>query len=101
MGRTVVECSAIDNTIWGKPEPFKQWRAQLGRERLEEIDDPELSVILLSWIAIWVVFQIRLRHRNQLKFTKKTLNRKNSGDDFIVVTAIFMPLKQLQTSRIP
>ena len=24
-----------------KAEPFKQWLAQLGRERLEEIDDPE------------------------------------------------------------
>ncbi len=27
-----------------KAEPFKQWLAQLGRERLEEIDDPELGI---------------------------------------------------------
>jgi len=27
-----------------KAEPFKQWLAQLGRERLEEIDDPEQGV---------------------------------------------------------
>ena len=27
-----------------KAEPFKQWLAQLGRERLEEIDDPEKNV---------------------------------------------------------
>ncbi|MDR2891177.1 MAG: Bro-N domain-containing protein, partial [Alistipes sp.] len=26
-----------------KAEPFKLWLAQLGRERLEEIDDPELG----------------------------------------------------------
>jgi len=25
-------------------EPFKQWLAQLGRERLEEIDDPEIGI---------------------------------------------------------
>ena len=27
-----------------KAEPFKQWLAQLGRERLEEIDDPEIGI---------------------------------------------------------
>jgi hypothetical protein len=27
-----------------KAEPFKQWLAQLGRERLEEIDDPEQGI---------------------------------------------------------
>jgi hypothetical protein len=27
-----------------KAEPFKMWLAQLGRERLEEIDDPELGI---------------------------------------------------------
>ncbi|MDR1755660.1 MAG: hypothetical protein LBR65_01700 [Culturomica sp.] len=27
-----------------KAEPFKQWLAQLGRERLEEIDDPERGI---------------------------------------------------------
>lgn len=27
-----------------KAEPFKRWLAQLGRERLEEIDDPELGI---------------------------------------------------------
>ena len=27
-----------------KAEPFKQWLAQLGRERLEEIDDPKLGI---------------------------------------------------------
>ena len=27
-----------------KAEPFKQWLAQLGRERLEEIDDPEMGI---------------------------------------------------------
>ena len=27
-----------------KAEPFKQWLAQLGRERLEEMDDPELGI---------------------------------------------------------
>jgi hypothetical protein len=27
-----------------KAEPFKLWLAQLGRERLEEIDDPELGI---------------------------------------------------------
>ena len=27
-----------------KAEPFKQWLAQLGRERLEEIDDPEQAI---------------------------------------------------------
>ncbi len=27
-----------------KVEPFKQWLAQLGRERLEEIDDPEIGI---------------------------------------------------------
>jgi hypothetical protein len=27
-----------------KAEPFKQWLAQLGRERLEEIDDPEKGI---------------------------------------------------------
>ena len=27
-----------------KAEPFKQWLAQLARERLEEIDDPELGI---------------------------------------------------------
>lgn len=27
-----------------KAEPFKQWLAQLGRERLEEMDDPEMGI---------------------------------------------------------
>ena len=27
-----------------KAEPFKMWLAQLGRERLEEIDDPEIGI---------------------------------------------------------
>ena len=27
-----------------KAEPFKQWLAQVGRERLEEIEDPELAI---------------------------------------------------------
>jgi hypothetical protein len=27
-----------------KAEPFKQWLAQLGRDRLEEIDDPEIGI---------------------------------------------------------
>ncbi len=27
-----------------KAEPFKQWLAQVGKERLEEIDDPELAI---------------------------------------------------------
>ncbi len=27
-----------------KAEPFKQWLAQTGRERLEELDDPELAI---------------------------------------------------------
>ena len=31
-----------------KAEPFKQWLAQLGRERLEEIDDPEQGIERLT-----------------------------------------------------
>lgn len=27
-----------------KAEPFKQWLAQVGRERIEEIDDPEIGI---------------------------------------------------------
>ena len=27
-----------------KAEPFKQWLAQMGKERLEEIADPEISM---------------------------------------------------------
>lgn len=27
-----------------KAEPFKLWLASLGRERLEELDDPELGI---------------------------------------------------------
>jgi hypothetical protein len=27
-----------------KAEPFKRWLAELGRERLEEIDDPEQGI---------------------------------------------------------
>ena len=34
----------IQSTPSPKAEPFKQWLAQLGRERLEEIDDPEQGI---------------------------------------------------------
>ncbi len=30
-----------------KAEPFKMWLAQVGRERIDEIDDPELGIELL------------------------------------------------------
>ncbi len=34
----------ITNIPSPKAEPFKLWLAQLGRERLEEIDDPEIGI---------------------------------------------------------
>lgn len=32
-----------------KAEPFKVWLAQVARERLEEIDDPEQGIDLISY----------------------------------------------------
>ena len=34
----------IQSTPSPKAEPFKQWLAQSGRERLDEIDDPEQGI---------------------------------------------------------
>ena len=44
-----------------KAEPFKQWLAQLGRERLEEIDDPEQGIDRL----------LEYYHLNRLMITRR------------------------------
>jgi hypothetical protein len=31
-----------------KAEPFKVWLAQVGRERIDEMDDPEIGIDLLK-----------------------------------------------------
>ena len=30
-----------------KAEPFKQWLAQVGRERIDELEDPEIGILQL------------------------------------------------------
>jgi len=44
MKHDTVSLSGIQSIPSQKAEPFKMWLAQVGRERIEEVIDPELTI---------------------------------------------------------
>ncbi|MBX2924388.1 MAG: hypothetical protein KF746_19455 [Chitinophagaceae bacterium] len=44
-----------------KAEPFKLWLAKVGRERIDEIEDPEIGIDRLSGSKIFIVVGMQRR----------------------------------------
>lgn len=75
-----------------KAEPFKQWLALVGSERIEEINDPELAVKrardtyeLKGYSKTWIdnrLFGIRSRN----KLTDEWKERGATGSDYGILT---------------
>ncbi len=78
-----------------KAEPFKQWLAQLGRERLEEIDDPEQGIERLmeyyhrkGYSANWINQRLKsIEVRKELTDEWERCGIKK-GQEFAVLTDV-------------
>ena len=82
-----------------KAEPFKQWLAQLGRERLEEIDDPEQGIDRLleyyhrkGYSESWI--NQRLKSIEVRKELTDEWDRRGvqKGQEYATLTDIFLQL---------
>lgn len=82
-----------------KTEPFKQWLEQLGHERIEEINDPELAVARAKAIydqkgysEPWVNFRMKgIGSRLQLTEEWKNREVQNASEYAILTNEIYQP----------
>lgn len=92
-----------------KAEPFKQWLAQLGHERIEEINDPELAVARAKAIydkkgysEPWINYRMKgIGSRLQLTEEWKNRGVQNASEYAILTNEIYqsefdMTAKQLR-----
>lgn len=92
-----------------KAEPFKQWLAQLGHERIEEINDPELAVARAKAIydkkgysEPWINYRMKgIDSRLQLTEEWKNRGVQNASEYAILTNEIYqsefdMTAKQLR-----
>lgn len=80
-----------------KAEPFKQWLAQVGQERIEEIQDPERAIVRAKKIyeqkgydGDWISKRMRgINIRNTLTDEWKNRGARNSFDFAILTNEIY------------